>query len=107
MDIFAANLKERAKQLGISNAEAARRCGLSERRYAHYVQGIREPNLATMVKIARFLGTSPNHLLGVEDFQPLDERGQLLDRLTTAAQALSESQLPVVVTQVEALVSQK
>ncbi|WP_332713829.1 helix-turn-helix domain-containing protein [Pelagibacterium mangrovi] len=107
MDIFATNLRKRAKQLGISNAEAARRCGLSERRYAHYVQGIREPNLATLVKIARFLGTTPNHLLGIDDFLPLDERAQLLDKLTTAAQALPKTQLAIVLTQVEALVSQK
>src|SRR5690606_11426561 len=37
MDIFANRLRERAAQLGISNAEAARRSGLDERRYAHYV----------------------------------------------------------------------
>ena len=64
MDIFANRLRERAAQLGISNAEAARRSGLDERRYAHYVTGRREPDLETLVRIARALGTSPSWLLG-------------------------------------------
>ena len=34
MDVFATKLRERAAQLGISNAEVARRAGLSERRAA-------------------------------------------------------------------------
>ncbi len=63
MDIFAKRLRERAKQLGISNAEAARRIGLDERRYAHYASGRREPDLATLVNIAEILGTNPNWLL--------------------------------------------
>ncbi|WP_312890263.1 helix-turn-helix domain-containing protein [Rhizobium laguerreae] len=45
MDILSKRLRERAEQLGISNAEAARRVGLDERRYAHYVAGRREPDL--------------------------------------------------------------
>ena len=53
MDVFAENLRKRAKQLGISNAEAARMAGLEERRYAHYVANRREPDLATLVKIGR------------------------------------------------------
>ena len=53
MDVFARKLKERADQLGISSAEAARRCELDERRYGHYASGRREPDLATLTKIAR------------------------------------------------------
>jgi transcriptional regulator with XRE-family HTH domain len=70
MKIFAERLKDRAAVLGLSNAEVARRTGLSERRYGHYVSGSREPDLATLARIARALGTSPNHLLGYDDDEP-------------------------------------
>lgn len=64
MELFAANLRKRAEELGISNAEVARRAGLSERRYGNYVSGRREPDLATLVRIATILATTPNDLLG-------------------------------------------
>ena len=38
-----------ARELGLSDAEVARRAGLSERRYGYYATGEREPNLATLV----------------------------------------------------------
>lgn len=108
MDILAARLKERAKQLGISNAEAGRRSGLDERRYAHYAAGRREPDLATLVKIASSLGTSPNWLLGVApDGSRSSARSSLLDRLTKASTQMSERELRLVVTQVEAIVRSK
>ena len=69
MEIFAKRLQERAKQLGISNAEAARRVGLEERRYAHYASGRREPDLATLKSISEALGITPNWLLGVHFLQ--------------------------------------
>ena len=64
MDAFADNLKRRAHELGISNAEVARRAGLSERRYGNYVSGRREPDLATLVRVAKVLETTPDALLG-------------------------------------------
>lgn len=63
MELFATNLRRRAEELGLSNAEVARRAGLSERRYGNYVSGRREPDLATLVRIAFVLATSPNDLL--------------------------------------------
>ena len=41
------SIRERARELGLSDAEVARRAGLSERRYGYYATGEREPNLAT------------------------------------------------------------
>ena len=41
----------------------ARRSGLSERRYSNYVTGRREPDLATLVRIAAVLQTTPDRLL--------------------------------------------
>jgi len=101
MDIFTQRLRERAAQLGISNAEAARRSGLEERRYAHYVTGRREPDLETLVRIAQSLGTSPNWLLG-EDDAPAGRNG-LMDRLVMAGRAMSDAELATTVVQAEAV----
>jgi predicted transcriptional regulator len=56
MEIFGKRLRERATQLGISNAETARRIGLDERRYGHYVSGRREPNLMILKRISGRIG---------------------------------------------------
>lgn len=104
MDQFASRLRQRAKELGISHAEAARRSGLSERRYAHYVSGIREPDLATLVRVAEALETTPNTLLGVDGGKtPASRRSLLSDRLNSAARTLREADLEVIAVQVEAL----
>jgi len=103
MDKFARKLRERADELGVSNAELARRCGLGERQYAYYISGQREPNLRTLVKIARVLNTSSDHLLGLTDSQPQTKRARLLDRLTVAAASLTDEELRTIVTQIEAL----
>lgn len=107
MDLFASRLRERAAELGISHAEAARRAGLSERRYSHYVSGIREPDLATLVRIAEALQTTLDALLGVGDPRPRSRRLLLTDRLNSAAQALAQEDLEVVVLQTEALLGRR
>jgi len=107
MDLFASRLRERAAELGIAHAEAARRAGLSERRYSHYVSGIREPDLATLVRIAEALRTTPDVLLGVADPKPASARSRLMDRLNSAAQALTDQDLELVIVQTEALAGRK
>lgn len=105
MDMFAKRLKERAAQLGISDREAARQCGLEERRYAHYAGNRREPDLETLVRIANGLGTTPNWLLGLDgEGRRPTKRTALLERLATAARELSDEELRISVTQAEALV---
>ena len=59
-------LKARAAELGLSGAEVARRAGLTATRYGHYIQDIREPDLATLVRICRVLGLRPDVLLGYD-----------------------------------------
>jgi transcriptional regulator with XRE-family HTH domain len=103
MDIFAKRLKERAADLGISNAQAARLCELDERRYANYANDQREPDLMTLAKIARVLNTSADHLLGLTDPPPQTARARLLDRLNVAAASLTDEELRTIVTQTEAL----
>lgn len=103
MDSFAAKLRKRTEELQISNAEAARRVGLSERRYAHYVTGAREPDLATLVKIARVLETTPNDLLSFGPEPKRSKRTLLRDRLLAATNALDDRALEIAVVQAEAV----
>lgn len=104
MDILAKRLKEQAKLLGISNAEAARRIDLDERRYAHYTAGRREPDLATLVRIAERLGTTPNSLLGVEEhFVESESANALINRFVRAASNMSQDELELCVVQAEAV----
>jgi transcriptional regulator with XRE-family HTH domain len=106
MDIFAKKLKARAEQLGISNAEAARMADLDERRYAHYASSRREPDLATLVRISKALGTHPNALLGLDaEGKPETRKSALLARLTAAGEILSEAELRSFTVQAEALAS--
>ena len=76
MDLFASRPRERAAELGIAHAEAARRAGLSERRCSRYVSRIREPDLAALVRIAEALSATPDLPLGVafEEAQQSFER---------------------------------
>jgi transcriptional regulator with XRE-family HTH domain len=101
---FVKNLRKRAEELGLSHAEAARRAGLSETRYGNYVTGQREPDFATLVRIASVLVTTPNELLGVGAEQPSSSLQQLQNRLAAAGTALSEADLEVLVIQAEAIV---
>lgn len=103
MEPFATNLRKRAEELGISHAEAARRSGLSERRYGNYVSGRREPDLATLVRIAGALSTTPDILLAANDATPRSEEAVLRDRIASASSGLGRHELKMLATMVEAL----
>ncbi len=94
MKVFTENLRRRVEKLGLSLAEAARRIGLSERRFANYAVGAREPDLATLLRIAEKLDTTPDRLLGVEtDGAELDEKAMLRQQLAADARALDVKSL--------------
>ena len=57
-------LKARARELGIPDAEVARRVGLAANRYSNYVNGLREPDLRMFARICRALATTPDAVLG-------------------------------------------
>ena len=63
MEGLGQKLRQRARELGLSDAEVARRAGLATTRYGHYVSDYREPDLATFSRICGVLGTTPNDLL--------------------------------------------
>lgn len=106
MESFASNLRKRAEQLGISHAEVARRAGLSETRYGNYVSGRREPDLATLVRIASVLATTPNDLL--TDSAPTMASGDMTrQRAVAALAALRADDLERVTIIIEALAAKR
>lgn len=58
-------LRQRARELGLTDSEVARRLGLSQARYANYVADKREPDYRTLLDICRILSLSPDDLFGV------------------------------------------
>lgn len=105
--MFATNLRKRAEELGISNAEVARRAGLSERRYGNYVSGRREPDLTTLVRIAAVLATTPNDLLS-GDNAPIGRQDNVARQRAIAALAvLPDDDLERVAVMVEALATRR
>jgi transcriptional regulator with XRE-family HTH domain len=103
MDLFAARLRERARQLELSDAEVARRAGLSERRYGHYVRGLREPDFATLVRICTVLDVTPNDLLLADTLRRPSTQDRWLSRLASAGRKLDSETLKTAVLQVEVL----
>ncbi len=81
-------LRARAEELQLTDAEVARRLGLAQSRYAHYVSGTRSPDYQTLARICRILVTSPDYLLGfsAKAAGDVSEQALLQDR---AAAALS------------------
>lgn len=113
MDAFGKQLRKRARELQLPDAEVARRTGLNERRYGHYVTGAREPDLETLARICTVLETTPNDLLGFEKGGPAlkgdaiedaRKRKTLRDRLMAASNALDTDNLRLVVKQIETMV---
>lgn len=103
MNTLPNSLRRRAEELGLSHAEVARRVGVSDRRYGHYVTGRNEPDLSTLLRIAHVLQTSPNMLLGFETEVDKSKRRVLTDRLNAAAYAMDDTELEITVIQAEAV----
>lgn len=96
-----ARLKARAKELGLSDAEVARRLDIAQSRYASYVRGAREPDFATLQRICRILRTTPDAVLGVPPVVPPEDpaMGQALVSLA----AMTPPRLRIAVTLLRAL----
>ena len=99
-------LKQRARELGLSDAEVARRAGLSETRYGHYVRGRNRIDLETLVRITWVLNTTPHAMMGLDaEGNPMpglpiaetSPRAGLTNRLTAIASALNDDDLETLV----------
>jgi transcriptional regulator with XRE-family HTH domain len=52
------------EQRGLTQTDAARMCGMSVARFHNYYTGYRTPDLDTVMRMARALGTSTDYLMG-------------------------------------------
>ena len=108
MQHFAMSLRKRAQELGLAHAEVARRAGLSERRFGNYVTGRREPDLATLVKIAEVLGTNPTELLMGQGAGAKASAADLArQRIEAAVGTLGKEDLDRVAVMIEALAAER
>jgi len=107
MDLFAKRLRERARQLELSDAEVARRAGLAERRYGHYVRGVREPDFATLLRICSVLDVTPDDLLLAGKPSRIPAHDRWLSRLVAAGRELDLADIKLAVRQIEALVEHR
>ncbi len=97
-------LKARAAELGLSGAEVARRAGLTTTRYGHYLQDIREPDLATLVRICRVLGLRPDVLLGYNQAGvAAGEAAAKRARIASFAEALDQGSLDLALLVMQAI----
>lgn len=98
---FGDRLKRRAKELGLSGAEVARRANIGESRYSNYANDINEPDLEAVVRLAYVLEATPGQLLGAEDMPPLPgqaaPRQAWIDTLLGYLPMLSEDELRILV----------
>ena len=99
-------LKQRARALGLTDADVARGLGLSQGRYSAYCNEGREPDLALLVRICGFLGTTPDVILGVTEVEPgreqlLADAIGYLRQLDDASLEKIRAALKAVVTEVE------
>lgn len=93
MQQFGKNLRQKARELGLTDAEVARRVGISERRYGFYVTGDREPDLATLLKIADVLMTSADQLLRLSNKPKPSVRDRLQAQIQASAETLPTEHL--------------
>ena len=93
MQGFGERLRLRAKALGLTDSEVARRLGLSQGRYSNYVNGVVEPDLGTLVRIAQALGLTTDQILGMGSPAAEDEGQILRTRIALAAEAMGPAAL--------------
>jgi len=96
-------LAARARELGLSNAEVARRAGLSERRFGNYATDTREPDLQTLTTLARVLAISTDELLGMTAKATTTERGRLLAQIEAALRQIPDSDLELIAVETGAI----
>ncbi len=71
-------MRQRIDELHLTQAEAARLSGCTTARFGNYVTGNRNPDLETLVRIARALRTTTDWLLGLSEVVPVDARAVFL-----------------------------
>lgn len=108
MEGLGPKLRARARELGLSDVEVARRLGLSQSRYANYVADKREPDFSTFIKICGVLGTSPDLLLGFNvPSEASSEDDHLRQEIHAATLSMSQRGLRTLVEVARALAARR
>lgn len=91
MKKFADRLGHRIATLGMSRADAARKCGIQDRTFGYYFDPKRysEPDYLTLLRICEALHTHPNYLLGASDNPEREDRADIR-RLESEVKRLGE-----------------
>lgn len=64
---FKNNLKALRLERGLGQVELAQKLGVSKGIISLWENGLREPNMSSLIALARFFGVSTDYLLGLED----------------------------------------
>ena len=64
---FSKNLRILRKELNLSQEEVAEKISLTRRQVSFLETGTYEPDLKTLIAIAKFFAVSTDYLLGLED----------------------------------------
>jgi len=60
-------LSEIRSATGLSQSDVAKHLGISRQAYGHYETGVREPDNATIIKLAKLYDVTTDYLLGISD----------------------------------------
>lgn len=64
---FCIRLKELRAENGLAQNELAQKLYVNQRTISNWEKGVREPNIAMIIRIAKFFDVSTDYLLGVVD----------------------------------------
>lgn len=108
MEGFGDRARARAKDLGLSDAEVARRAAVESPRYGKYIRDEREPDFQTLLRICAVLNLTPNDLLqGAGPRQITSNRDRLIARITSSCASLADQDLKLVDAMLEGAVRSK
>jgi transcriptional regulator with XRE-family HTH domain len=97
MDGLGRRIRAAAQERGLTDAEAARRCGLSQSRFSKYILDMNEPGLRTLLQICNALGTTPDKLLLAEKSDQEDQRARDLRYANWCLDMLDDQSLSLAV----------
>lgn len=66
-NVFKSNLKLLRLEKGLGQVELAEKLGVSKGIISLWENGLREPNMTSLISIAKFFGISIDYLVGLED----------------------------------------
>lgn len=66
-NIFKNNLKNLRQERGLGQVELSKQLGLSKGIISLWENGLREPNMSSLIILAKFFGVSIDFLVGLDD----------------------------------------